>query len=181
MENPQNKLAQGTLFENSVAFLREQKGEAAINELEKTTGPLIFEHYRMYPLQELDTLQAAVLEAVYGDASDEHYRELGTFTFQTFIKTVAGATLTNVAGSPQELLEKIQDLWGAVVNFGTRRLISIDSEKRIALVEIIDDPRRPTYLQGAIEGGLLVVGVNASTRIVQANKEHASYQIEVSW
>jgi len=179
METTENKLVKGVLLEDAVGFLKEKKGEAAVGVLEKATGPLIFDQHRMYPLADLSKLQTAVIKEVFGKDSDEAYKELGLFTFRAFTHTVVGATLTNVAHSPKELLEKIQELWDAVLNFGSRKLISIDEKKHSALVEIVDDPRVPAYLQGAIEGGFKSIGVRATTKVL--DQGNSSYHIEISW
>ena len=179
MEPTENKLVKGMLLEDTVAFLRDKKGEIAVSELEKSMGPFIFDQHRMYPLADLSNLQSAVVKEVYGKDSDEAYRQLGFFTFQAFTHTVVGATLTNIAHSPKELLEKIQELWDAVLNFGSRKLVKIDEHGHSALVEISDDPRVPGYLEGAIEGGFKSIGVEATTKVL--NKDKGSYQIEVVW
>ena len=179
MESSNNKLIKGILLEDAVAFLKERKGGLAVGELEKEIGPFIFDQYRMYPLEDLLKLQKAVINKIYDKESDEAYKELGMFTFQTFAHTVVGATLTNIAHSPKELLGKIQQLWDTVLNFGSRKLIEIDENAHLAVVEISDDPRIPAYLEGVIEAGLKSIGVEVKTEI--KNIKNNSYHIEIHW
>ena len=179
MTHSENKLVKGLLLQDAVDFVREKKGEAAVVELEKIRGPLLFDQHRMYPLEDLLKLQSDAIKLVFGKESEKAYKELGVFTFNAFTHTVVGATLMNVAHSPKELLGKIQELWDAVSNFGSRKLLEFDENKHLALVEISDDPRMPAYLQGVIEAGLKSIGVEAVTKIIAQDKD--SYHIEISW
>lgn len=175
----ENKLAKGILFSNTIDFLKKEKGDEALSTLEKDTGPLLFDPHRLYPLDQLLMLQIKVIQAIYGNESNDNYKKLGEFAFQSFTHTLVGATLTNIAHSPTELLTKIQELWDTVVNFGYRQVLEMNENEHFALLEIRDDPREPAYLQGIIEAGLKSIGTIATTEVRHTDNE--TYQIEVKW
>jgi uncharacterized protein (TIGR02265 family) len=175
----EEKLAKGILLVDTVEFLRKKKGDHAIVQLEKSFGSLLFDQYRMYPLDDLLRLQSATMKLAFGGESGDGYKQLGAAAFESFTHGIVGATLTNVADSPRQLLEKIQELWGTVLNFGERKLIAINEANRHAVIEIKNDPRNPAYLQGVIEAGLKGIGLDAKTKI-QSDKGD-TYKIEISW
>ena len=173
------KLVKGILLENTVSFLRERKGEPAVKELEKGKGNMIFNQHQMYPLEDLIDLQELVIAAVYGEKSEMGFKELGNYEFEAFASSVVGATLTNVATSPKELLSKIQEIWNTVTNFGTRKLTKINENDNFAILEIIDDPRSPSYLSGVIEAGLKSIKVEATIKII--TEKDNLYRMEIRW
>ena len=176
----ENKLASGLLFIEAVDFLKSKKGEEVLSQLEKSYGETLFDQHRMYPLEKLMQLQQEVIKLAFGEETDKGYRELGQYTFESFVHSMVGATLTNVIPSPKVLLSKIQELWGTVINFGERKLTLIDEKEGKATIEISDDPRTPAYIQGVIETGLTSIKVkNPETKVVK--KTDNSYSIEITW
>lgn len=174
------KRVNGLLLEQTVDFLRMKKGNEEVIDFEKSFGSVIFDHYQMYPIETLLKLQEEVVRRVFGTIAEQSYRELGRYTFDAFSHTLVGATLTNVSTAPIVILQKIQDIWQSVVNFGTRKLVESDEKNGKAVIEITDDPRNPDYIRGIIEGGLLSVkATNPKTTI--SNKNANSYQIEITW
>lgn len=182
MENQlqQAKLANGTLFKHAVDYLRSKKGDEAVKTLETTFGNIIFDSYKMYPLENLDKLQAEVLKLVYGSVTDESYYDLGCFTFEAFAHTLIGATLTNMVTTPKQMLEKTQVLWSAVINFGERKLVSLEETTGKALLEIKNDPRNPAYLRGILETALKEIQTQ-SPSIKLINQTDKGYQLEITW
>ena len=176
----ENKLASGLLFIHAVDFLKSKKGEESLAELEKSYGETLFDQHRMYPLEKLTQLQQEVIKLVFGEETDEGYHALGQYTFESFVHSMVGATLTNVTPSPKVLLGKIQELWGTVINFGERKLTLLDEEEGRATIEITDDPRNPAYIQGVIETGLVSIKViSPKTKVVK--KTDDTYLIEITW
>lgn len=175
----EEKLAKGILLVDTVEFLREKKGDQAVAQLEKSFGSLIFDQYRMYPLDDLLKLQAAAMKLAFGEENEDGYKQLGAGAFKSFTHGIVGATLTNVAHSPKELLGKIQELWGTVLNFGERKLINFNEAAHHALIEIKNDPRNPAYLQGVIEAGMKGIGLDAKTKIQSDRSD--TYKIEIRW
>ncbi len=179
-ENQENKLASGLLFMHAVDFLKLKKGEEAVPLLERSVGDVLFDQHRMYPLQQLTQLQDGVISLVFGEVTDAGYNALGHYTFEQFVHSMIGATLTNGTPSPQVLLSKIQEIWGAMVNFGERDLSLFDEKKGHAQITISDDPRKPAYVQGVIEGALAFIQMKQiKTTVVQETDGH--YTVEIFW
>jgi len=172
-------MVNGSMILDAVAFLKEKKGEEAVKSLEEESGNLLFDQYRMYPLEKLLEIQKEVVTKIYGSETDGGYKALGEYTYKAYTNSVVGATLTNVATTPNELLAKIQELWNTVVNFGERKLIKANETTKQATIQINDDPRPIPYLLGVIEAGLSGIGVKPQTKISQTKND--SYQIEISW
>jgi uncharacterized protein (TIGR02265 family) len=174
-----NKMVSGGLFLYAIDFFKNKKN-GSIEELEKSFGTLLFDSHKMYPLEQLIDLHQKILSMSFGNTSDEGYYALGQYTFDSFVHSIVGATLTNVTPTPKILLGKIQEIWGAVVNFGTRKLSEIDENKGRAIIEIKDDPRNPAYLQGIIESGLSLLKLkDVKTEII--GRKDGEYKVEISW
>ena len=169
----------GSLLENTVSFLREKSGDAAVTALEKKLGPQLFDQFQMYPLEQYQTLQEEVVNMTSPTDITQGYKDLGVYAFTTFAHSIVGATLTNVSTTPKKLLEQIQTLWNTVVNFGERRLVECDETAKTAVVEIKDDPRNPAFLQGVIEAGLSSIGLTAAT--IEESADNNTYKIKISW
>ncbi len=179
--NASEKMAKGILFESTVEFLKEKNGDEGVAALESTLGEtLLFDPFILYPLEKLMKLQAEVLKKAFGKAGDAEYRSLGNFEYQGFASTLAGATLLNVGTSPKILLEKIQELWGTVVNFGERTIELVDEHNCKVTISISDDPREPAYLCGVIEAGLSSIGLQSVTTTIRPAVDTA-YHIDVVW
>jgi uncharacterized protein (TIGR02265 family) len=175
-----NKLASGILFIEAIDFLKSKKGNRILEDLEKSYGEILFDQHRMYPLEKLIELQKEVINLVFGKETDSEYKELGKYTFESFVHSMVGATLTNIVPSPKVLLGKIQELWGVVINFGERKLTLIDERGCRAIIEINDDPRMPAYIQGVIEAGFNYIKVkNPKTKIIKETGN--GYTIEINW
>lgn len=178
MDTQDEKKVNGSLLEQTVNFLKVKKGDAAVAELEKSFGPLIFDQYRMYPVGQLLSLQKQVVSLAFGTESEQGYYLLGRHAFESFSHTLIGATLTNVSSAPLEVLKNIQKIWNSVVNFGERNLREISANN--VILEIKNDPRNPLYLQGVIEAGMQAIGAkSSSTRITVQNEN--DYSIEIHW
>lgn len=173
--------AGGILFEYVTSFVRAKKGNSAVTELEKKTGPLIFDTRRMYDAAAFFKLMDDAVTLTHGsEDKDTGYYELGQFVMHRFLDTIVGASLFPVGSSAKELLgKKFQELGDTMVNFGKRKLLEIDEKKGEAIVEISEDPRPIAYFRGVIEGKLEDLGfANTKTDIVE---RAPNYKIHVTW
>jgi len=177
--NQTDKMVSGALFLSAIDFLKNKKNDS-VEQLEKSFGALLFDKHKMYPLDRLIDLHQKILSLSFGEATDEGYYSLGQHTFNSFVHSMVGATLTNVTPTPKVLFGKIQEIWGSVVNFGTRELLEIDEKKGVAIIQIKDDPRNPAYLQGIIESGLSLLKLrDVKTKI--SGKKDNEYKVEINW
>lgn len=174
------KMASGSLFISALEFVKQQKPEAA-SALDQGGAPLLFDAHRMYPLEQLQNLHTKILEAVFGVVDDAGYRALARHTFLAFANSMIGATLTTGVTTPTIFLNKVQEVWGAYVNFGTRELTTIDESEGKATLHLVDDPRNPAYLQALVETGFseMLQLQDVSTSIVRTSPEE--YSLEISW
>jgi uncharacterized protein (TIGR02265 family) len=179
-ENTDKKLVRGLLFHIALEFLKNQKGEAAISEIEKLTGNIIYDRSMLYPLSDLERLTGYVVDMVNMNSLNEAYYQLGVFSLNEFTHSLIGATLTTLYHSPKDILENLQKIWLSMVNFGERRLVSIDELQGSAVLEIIDDPRNIDYLRGVIDSGLKAIGTKEVSSIGQVTSNN-TYEIQLSW
>lgn len=163
-----------------IDFVKSKKGDAGLSDLEKLYGQLLFDTYTMYPLQDFITLQKNALIVVFGSETNEGYRELGTYTYELYSKTLIGSTLTNIGTTPKELLTQLNSLWNSVADFGDRKITVIDEEKRSCIIEITDDPRNPHYISGIFEAGFKKLGIQSCTIDINNTNEH-SYTLSITW
>lgn len=173
------KLVKGALLENTVAYVKAKLGDDGVSKLESKLGSLLFDQFHMYPLDQYQSLQKEAVELISPNDPQSEYKKMGKQAFTMFASTIVGATLTNVSTTPKNLLEKIQELWNMVVNFGERKLIECNEEAKFAVVEIIDDPREPAFLQGVIEGSLESLGLKSES--VVENQTANKYTIKITW
>lgn len=173
------KMIKGSVLENALQFLREQKGDSAVQKLEADLGTLVFDSHSYYPLEQFLQLQKGIIALTYPNEVERGLNVLGRYAFNSYAKSLLGGTMINHIENAQELLEQVQIQWNQVLNFGQRSLADYDAENHTSTLEIQDDPRPPGYLAGIIEAGLESIGLSPQVSF-ESIGEH-NYKFLIRW
>lgn len=119
----------GMFFNGLLTLVRTYGGEPALKQCHTLLGDMRFERsfisFSSYPAQDFLRLCVAasqVLGPSLGNPEDTA-RQLGRYTSQDFLNSMAGKTLMVLAGgSPYRLLGSISQAYRAAVSFGERKV-----------------------------------------------------------
>jgi len=171
-----NVYYKGFIFKSQLDALRKLKGEEVLAVLEKKFGPLVFNGFKEYPVEEEIRLQQEIAEIMFGKIDDEAWFKLGEVVFNAFAYSQIGKTIFSLFGNLQGNFSQLPSIL-KTISSGITCTVKKTGD-RMLTITLTGEPHNPHHYQGVFNAGIRYFGFTPS---VEIDTNSAEQTFIVSW